>query len=40
MVAAAKDGAAVSIGMDHDAYRHALEPLPDAAREALVRDLV
>jgi hypothetical protein len=40
MVAAAKGGAAVSIGMDHDAYRHAIEPLPDAAREALVRDLV
>jgi hypothetical protein len=39
MVAAAKGGAAVSIGMDHDAYRHAIEPLPAAAREALVRDL-
>jgi len=39
MVAAAKGGAAVSIGMDHDAYRHTIEPLPAAAREALVRDL-
>jgi hypothetical protein len=39
MVAAAQGGAAVSIGMDHDAYRHAIEPLPAAAREALVRDL-
>jgi len=39
MVAAAKGGAAVSIGMDHDAYRHAIEPLPAAAREALLRDL-
>jgi hypothetical protein len=39
MVAAAKDGAAVSIGMDHDAYRHAIDPLPRAGREALVRDL-
>jgi hypothetical protein len=39
MVAAAKDGAAVSIGMDHDAYRHAIDPLPWAGREALVRDL-
>jgi hypothetical protein len=39
MVAAAKGGVAVSIGMDHDAYRHAIEPLPAAAREALVRDL-
>ena len=32
-------GAAVSIGMDHEAYRHAIDPLPAAAREALVRDL-
>jgi len=39
MVAAAKGGAAVSIGMDHDAYRHAIDPLPPAARAALVRDL-
>jgi hypothetical protein len=39
MVAAAQAGAAISIGMDHDAYRHAVEPLPAAAREALVRDL-
>ena len=39
MVAAAKGGAAVSIGMDHDAYRHAIDPLPPAARDALVRDL-
>jgi hypothetical protein len=39
MVEAAKGGAAVSIGMDHDAYRHAVDPLPPAAREALVRDL-
>jgi len=39
MVAAAKGGAAVSIGMDHEAYRHAIDPLPQAARDALVRDL-
>ena len=39
MVAAAKDGAAISIGMDHDAYRHAIDPLPPPARDALVRDL-
>ena len=39
MVAAAKGGAAISIGMDHEAYRHAIDPLPAAAREALVRDL-
>ncbi len=39
MVAAAKGGAAMAIGMDHDAYRHAVDPLPQAARDALVRDL-
>jgi hypothetical protein len=39
MVAAAKGGAAVSIGIDHDAYRHAIDPLPQAARDALARDL-
>jgi hypothetical protein len=39
MVAAAKGGAAISIGMDHEAYRHVIDPLPAAAREALVRDL-
>jgi Protein of unknown function (DUF3501) len=39
MVAAAKGGAAVSIGMDHDAYRHAIDPLPQASRDVLVRDL-
>ena len=39
MVASAKGGAAVSIGMDHDAYRHAIDPLPQAARDALAGDL-
>jgi hypothetical protein len=39
MVVAAKGGAAISIGMDHDAYRHSIDPLPPAARDALVRDL-
>ena len=39
MVTAAKAGAAISIGMDHDAYRHAIDPLPQAAHDALARDL-
>ena len=39
MVAAAKNGAAVSVGVDHDHYRHAVEPLSAASRDALVRDL-
>jgi hypothetical protein len=39
MVAAAKGGAAVAIGLDDVAYRHAIDPLPQPARDALVRDL-
>jgi hypothetical protein len=39
MVAAAKSGAAVSVGVDHDHYRHSVEPLSAASRDALVRDL-
>jgi len=39
MATAAKGGAAISVGMDHDAYRHAIEPLSPVARDALVRDL-
>jgi len=39
MVVDAKAGAALSIGMDHDAYRHAVDPLPEASRASLVRDL-
>jgi hypothetical protein len=39
MVAAAKGGAAVSIGIDHDNYRHAVDPLSTESRDALVRDL-
>jgi hypothetical protein len=39
MVAAAKAGAAISIGMEHEHYRHAIDPLPAAARDALARDL-
>ena len=39
MVAAAKDGAAIALGIDHPAYQHAIDPLPSAARDALVADL-
>jgi hypothetical protein len=39
MAAAAKSGAAIAVGIDHDAYRHAIDPLPAEARDALVRDL-
>ena len=39
MVRAAKDGAEIGAGIDHDAYRFTLEPVPSAARDALVADL-
>ena len=39
MAAALKGGAALSAGVDHPAYRHALEPLPDNVRRALIADL-
>ena len=39
MAAAAKSGAPVFIGIDHASYRHAVEPVADATREALVADL-
>jgi hypothetical protein len=39
MVSALSAGAALSIGMDHEAYRYAIEPVPAAVRAALVADL-
>ena len=39
MVEAMKSGAFLSIGVDHDHYRHSLNPLPTAVRDALCRDL-
>ena len=39
MIEAAKSGATLSIGVDHDQYRHALGPLPTAIRDSLTRDL-
>jgi len=36
---AVKNGAAVSIGIDHDRYRHSVEPLPQAVRDSLAKDL-
>ena len=34
-----KRGAALAIGVDHPAYRAALDPVPAAVRSALLRDL-
>ena len=39
MAAAAKAGAAISAGVDHDGYRHEVAPLPEPVRAALVVDL-
>jgi hypothetical protein len=40
MVTAAKQGAPVQMGVDHDNYRYAVEPIPENCRAALVEDLV
>ncbi len=39
MVEAMKSGAFLCIGVDHDNYRHSLNPLATAVRDALCRDL-
>ncbi len=39
MIQAAKSGASLSLGVDHENYRHLVAPLPEPVREALVRDL-
>jgi hypothetical protein len=39
MVKAVKQGAVVAIGIDHPAYTHAVDPIPVATRDSLVRDL-
>jgi hypothetical protein len=38
MIAALDRGAALCVGVDHDQYRHSLEPVPEPARRALVAD--
>jgi len=39
MVEAMKSGASLSIGVDHDHYRHVQGPLPGPIRDSLARDL-
>jgi hypothetical protein len=39
MVRAMKSGAHLSIGVDHDEYRHSVSPLPDPIRDTLSLDL-
>jgi hypothetical protein len=39
MVEAARNGAAINVGIDHENYTHRVEPLGDNIRESLVADL-
>lgn len=38
MIADAKGGAPIGVGIDFDAYKHSVDPLPEETREALVED--
>ena len=39
MVADLKNGAALSVGIDHPKYQYAIEALPASMRDSLVADL-
>ena len=39
MIHAAKQGAPIALGIDHDAYRHALDPVAKNVRDSLAADL-
>ena len=39
MIEAAKSGGSLSVGVDHENYRHSIAPLPAAVRDALIHDL-
>ena len=39
MIAALRGGAGLSAGIDHEHYRHAVEPVSAATRQALIADL-
>ena len=39
MIEAAKSGGSLSVGVDHENYRHSIAPLPAAVRDALILDL-
>jgi hypothetical protein len=38
-VASLRAGSALAIGIDHPAYKHSIDPVPDAVRAALLADL-
>ena len=39
MIAAARKGAAISVAIDHPAYRYQTDALPEATRASLIKDL-
>lgn len=39
MVKKAKAGAKIAMGIDHSAYQHSLDPIPENIRQSLVNDL-
>jgi hypothetical protein len=39
MVKAVKGGAPLSMGVDHEYYRHSVSPVPPAVRDSLSADL-
>jgi hypothetical protein len=39
MISSLKSGAALAAGVDHDHYRHSIDPVPDPVRVALITDL-
>ena len=39
MIAALKAGGALALGIDHEHYRHAIDPVPAPVRNALIADL-
>lgn len=39
MISSLKTGAALAAGIDHERYRHSVDPVPDPVRAALVADL-
>ncbi|HEX3843852.1 MAG TPA: DUF3501 family protein [Steroidobacteraceae bacterium] len=39
MVSSLKSSAALAAGVDHDHYRHSIDPVPDPVRVALITDL-
>ncbi len=40
MIAAAKNGAPISMAIDHPAYRYQTDKLPEATRASLVNDFI